>query len=101
MRAGNLRDRITLLTPTPNPWGEHTEWKELATLHAEIDDKSGDLTDTAGADTQKRTITATIRYRKHLKGNERIVWLEQSYAIAHIERDKKRRSLTLTCESEQ
>lgn len=101
MRAGNLRERITLLMPKPNDWGEHTDWQEVATLHAQIKDTAGDLTETAGADTHKRTITATIRFRRQLKGNERIVWLEQRYAIAHIERDAKRRFLILTCESVQ
>ncbi len=101
MRAGNLRDRITLLKPEPNEWGEHTDWQELATIYAAIDDKAGDLADTAGAETHKRTITAKIRYRKRIKGNERVVWLGQDYAIAHIERDPKRRFLILTCEREQ
>ena len=101
MRAGTLREKITLFTPTQNAWGESTEWQEAVTIHAEILDKSGDLTDTAGAETHKRTITAKIRFRHGLKGNERIVWLGDSYALAHIERDPKRRFLMLTCRSEQ
>ena len=101
MRAGTLREKITLLSPAQNEWGEHTKWQESGTIHAAILDKSGDLSDTAGADTHTRTITVKIRYRNSLKGNERIVWLGESYAIAHIERDFRRRFLTLTCRSEQ
>ncbi len=101
MRAGSLREKITLMTPTENDWGESTEWQETNTISAEIVDKSGDLSDTAGAETHKRTITAKIRFRHGIKGNERIIWLGNSYALAHIERDPKRRFLILTCRSEQ
>ena len=101
MRAGTLREKITLQTPKVNEWGESTNWQEAGTLNAEMLDKSGDLTETAGADTHKRTITAKIRYRNNLNGSERIVWFKQSYAIVHIERDPKRRFMVLTCESVQ
>ena len=101
MRAGSLRDKITLMSPVPNDWGEHDGWQEVATLNAAVKDTAGDLTETAGADTHKRTIVATIRYRKHLRGNEQVVWMGKSYVIAHIELDPKRRFLLLTCEREQ
>ena len=101
MRAGALRDKITLLVPVPNDWGEHTEFKPAGTIHAEVNDKSGSLAETAGADTSKRVITVKIRFRKNLLGNERSKWFDQNYSIEHIERDKKRRFLILTCESVQ
>lgn len=101
MRAGNLRNRITLQKPELNDWNEHTNWVNQATVYAEINDSSGSLADTAGAETHKRTITAKIRYRKQIKGNEQVIWLNQAYAIAHVERDAKRRFLILTCEQEQ
>ena len=103
MRAGTLRDKITLLSPAENDWGEPDpgSQKEIATISAEIINQSGDSGSTAGASTSKETVKVKIRWRKAIASDQCFRWLSNVYDIAHIERDRKRRWMILTGESEQ
>ena len=100
MRAGQLRHRITLLTPSANEWGELTEWNPFHTVAAEVNDDGGELIDPHGAVIAKRSLTIIMRPMT-LPEPLRIEWLKKQYTVIHVARDRKLKQLTLTAVSEQ
>ena len=99
MRAGELREKIALLRATENEWGEEAELTVFARPWARVLDKSGANTKSHGAETSKQTITVKLRWRNDLQGNEWIEWFGDRFSITHIQREKRRGFMILTCES--
>ncbi len=103
MRAGDLREKVELLRAAENEWGEPDPESDpivIAKTRAEVIDKSGDNTQQSGADTKKKVITVVIRWRTDLQDDDFVRWFDDLYSISHIERNRAKRSITLTCESE-
>ena len=98
MQAGKLRERVYLLTPVLNDWGERTsDYEVLGQCRAEVIDKTGDLVISDAMEQVKSTIEVIIRKRPVPDGVI-LAWNDRFYLINYIVNDTKRRWITMTCE---
>ena len=83
MRAGGLRDRVTIrkFTSTRSPSGQVIEtWEDSATIWAEVKGISGRELMTSGAETAEATIRVWARFRRDITAANRLKVLSGAFA---------------------
>ncbi len=91
MRAGLLKENITILTPiiTKNKFGEQTqEWKLKTNTKARVQHNSGTRTNENGDIFYSMFLTLEIRYYVQVSEYDNIVWQDKKYRILSIIPDK-------------
>lgn len=91
MRAGLLKENITILTPiiTKNKFGEQTqEWKQRTTTRARVQHNSGTRTNENGDIFYSMFLTLEVRYYVSISEYDNIVWQGNKYRIMSIIPDK-------------
>jgi SPP1 family predicted phage head-tail adaptor len=102
MRAGTLRQRITIQQMTPGNDGQggttRTPSTLVSSLPAAVEPLSGQEAMQVGAQTSELRTKVTIRYRDDVTATQRIVWGDRTLQIGSIQDpDGRRRSLELFC----
>ena len=91
MRAGLLKEIITILTPiiTKNDFGEQTqEWKQKTVTRARVQHNNGTRTDENGDIFYSMSLTMEVRYYVNVSEYDNIVWNGKKYRILSIIPDK-------------
>lgn len=102
MRAGKLRNRITLqqLQSGTDALGQpSTIWADVATIWADVRYASGIETIKAGRDVSTSKSSIQIRYTTGVTVAMRVLVNGAGYNIVDIVPDSKRAFLTLICEA--
>jgi SPP1 family predicted phage head-tail adaptor len=102
MRAGLLRQRVTIQSMTAGTDGQGGTTKTFATLASSVPAAvlplSGIENVAAGKQTSELRTKVTIRYRSDIGVAQRIVWGSRTLEIGSIQDpDGRRRSLDLLC----
>lgn len=83
MRAGGLRDRVTIrkFTTSRSPSGQPIEkWEDVATIWAEVKGISGRELVSSGAVIAEATIRVWVRFRRDITAASRLKILSGAYA---------------------
>lgn len=75
--AGDLRERVTIETPTrvgDGTGGESVSWSALATVWADVAALSGSEVTLGERDEARGRFTVTMRYRDDVSAEMRLVW---------------------------
>ncbi|MBD2797732.1 phage head closure protein [Xenorhabdus sp. 18] len=100
MDIGKLRHRITLQTFTQitSPSGQRIqEWRDIATVWAEVKHISGRELLASGAALAETTVRVWLRYRADVTPASRMVFRDQVYDIQAVIPNPKRTQLELLC----
>ena len=101
MKAGQLRDRITILkreiTQKPHV-GEEYSWKDFITVRATIKFASGKIEETNMEYAHNQVNKVTIYYRSAIKREMRVKYNNEIYQINSINPDQSHNMMTLTIE---
>ncbi|MBD2800752.1 phage head closure protein [Xenorhabdus sp. 42] len=100
MNIGRLRHRITLqhFTQITLPSGQRIqEWRDIATVWAEVKHISGRELLASGAALSETTVRVWLRYRADVTPASRMVFRGQTYGIQAVIPDPKRTQLELLC----
>lgn len=101
MQAGLLKEWVTFEAETITRdefGGQKKEWKEVLKTRARIQFKSGDQVLENREEIHTLTNTVTIRYRKGIARQMRILWDGEKYRILSIDRNRAEQSLVIKCE---
>lgn len=101
MRAGTLREIISVESPTPttNEYGERTyEYEEKIKTRASVEYLKGNRILENDEIFNAYTKVFTTRYYHKIKEDDIIVWNENRYRILTIEPDRERQKLIITTE---
>lgn len=100
MRAGQLRQRVTLLARTvvSDGMGSQTEsWSAVATLPAMVTASTARYAEGAGQDTPVVTHTVKVRARPDLTAENRFAWDGSLLEIVDVSPNAKGSELTAVC----
>lgn len=101
MRAGQLRERVTLQAPLRTPdgaGGADIGWSEVATLWARVEAQGGGELPAGERLEARARLEVTIRFRADVTPAMRLVWRGRALDIrASADSDGRRRFLTLDC----
>lgn len=101
MKAGQLRDRITILQreTTQKPHGgEEYSWKDFMTVRAYVRFASGKLEETNMEYAHNQVNKVTIYYRSAIKREMRVRYNNEVYRINSINPDQTNNMMTLIIE---
>ena len=101
MRAGTLRDRVTiqreLVTPDPR-WGGTPGWTDVATVWAEVTPRKATERMKDGGIQSDISHVIRMRYRPDLESKDRVTWRGQTLEVEGvIDVGGRRRELEVTC----
>lgn len=101
MRAGILKEIITILTPivTKNKFGEQTqEWKQKMITKARVQHNSGTRTNENGDIFYSMFLTVEVRYYVMVDEYDVILWKQKKYRILNIIPDKEHNKKNISIE---
>lgn len=101
MQAGLLKEWIIFEKETITRdefGGQKKEWIQAVKTRARIQFKSGDQVLENREEIHTVTNTVTIRYRKEITRQMRIVWGGEKYRILSMDRNRSEQSLVIKCE---
>lgn len=104
MRAGTLRDRITIqrLSTSLGQWGRDGDWHDLATCFASVRPDSGDERFADSGVTSEVTYTVRLRYRKDLTSADRFIYRGKTLELLSVvDVDGRRRELEVKCKQHE
>lgn len=101
MKAGTLRDRITIQhkTGAKGAWGtpEPQGWEEVAKVWADVRFQSGSESIKAGADVSIVRASARIRWRTGIDAGMRVLFGSQVFDIEAVLPGSERKHVDLAC----
>lgn len=100
MRAGRLRNRLTLKVPVEarNGFGEViTTWSTVATVWGSAEPLQGREYQLAKQTQAETLFRFRVRYRADVRPSWRVVWNGRSYDIADVQPDERRWEMHLMC----
>ena len=101
MQAGLLKEWIIFEKGTitrDECGGQKTNWTQVLKTRARIQFKNGDQVLENREEIHAVTNTVTIRYRKEITRQMRIVWGGEKYRILSMDRNRFEQSLVIKCE---
>lgn len=101
MRAGNLREVITIQQPitVQNEYGANgIVWEDFISTRAKADYNSGNRQNENNEIVHNYTITFTIRYYHKVSDDMRIIWNGKKYRILTINKELYKQSTTIITE---
>lgn len=87
LRAGSLRDRVTLQNPPATDDGAGGQvggWTTVAVLNADVRPMSANQQLLAGAPQGVTVYRVTVRYRAGISSAQRLLWRGQALAITGV-----------------
>lgn len=102
MRAGRLRDKVTLQEPTATQDEETGQpvdaWIDVATVWAQVEDVSGRQFFEAAAIQSEVSTPIAIRFRTEVKPKMRVLAGDRAFMIDSVQRPSNRRDrMVLMC----
>lgn len=100
---GAMRERVTLQSPlrtADGAGGASISWGEGISLWAKVEELGGGGIPSAERLAARTRLRVTIRYRKDVTTEMRLLWRLRAYDIrAHRDADGEKRFLVLDCEA--
>ena len=102
MRAGTLRERITIQSDSGNVVNDYGEtmpsWTDVATVWANVRAASGRERIAFGQETATLAYVIEIRYRDDIAPDDRVIWGDRALNIESVrDPDGRTRRIVLEC----